>query len=161
MPDTPRTCVCLHVSSYLIKFLLPLFLIMSSFYCICPSAFALSFILKEILFALSFFTDCYDSLICVGALLPKLINEQCFEPLITITKQGMSQHFLLKISLVPKKLCTTRKPYVQEKPLFPSGEQVAGSSRCRSRGTRGPGSPLTLGFEAPKLSIFLPYLIFP
>ena len=25
----------------------------------------------------------------------------------------------------------------------------------------GPGSPLTLGFEAPKLSIFGPYLIFP
>ena len=25
----------------------------------------------------------------------------------------------------------------------------------------GPGPPLTLGFEAPKLSIFGPYLIFP
>ena len=28
-------------------------------------------------------------------------------------------------------------------------------------GPRGPGPPLTLGFEAPKLSIFGPYLIFP
>ena len=28
-------------------------------------------------------------------------------------------------------------------------------------GARGPGPPLTLGFEAPKLSIFGPYLIFP
>ena len=32
-------------------------------------------------------------------------------------------------------------------------------ARCGSRG--GPGPPLTLGFEAPKLSIFRPYLIFP
>ena len=28
-------------------------------------------------------------------------------------------------------------------------------------GPGGPGPPLTLGFEAPKLSIFGPYLIFP
>ena len=28
-------------------------------------------------------------------------------------------------------------------------------------GPRGPGPPLTLGFEAQKLSIFGPYLIFP
>ena len=28
-------------------------------------------------------------------------------------------------------------------------------------GPGGPGPPLTLGFEAPKLSILLPYLIFP
>ena len=36
------------------------------------------------------------------------------------------------------------------------------SSRCASRGDPGgPGPPLTLGFEAPKLSIFGPYLIFP
>ena len=35
-------------------------------------------------------------------------------------------------------------------------------ARCGSRGgTRGPGPPLTLGFKAPKLSIFGPYLIFP
>ena len=34
--------------------------------------------------------------------------------------------------------------------------------RCGSRGgPRGPGPPPTLGFEAPKLSIFGPYLIFP
>ena len=30
----------------------------------------------------------------------------------------------------------------------------------RGPGAQGPGPPLTLGFEAPKLSIFGPYLIF-
>ena len=34
-------------------------------------------------------------------------------------------------------------------------------SRGSRGGPRGPGPPLTLGFEAPKLSILLPYLIFP
>ena len=33
-------------------------------------------------------------------------------------------------------------------------------NRRGSRGARGPGPPLTLDFEAPKLSIFGPYLIF-
>ena len=33
-------------------------------------------------------------------------------------------------------------------------------SQVRIRGAGGLGPPLTLGFEAPKLSIFGPYLIF-
>ena len=33
--------------------------------------------------------------------------------------------------------------------------------RIQGGGPGGPGPPLTLGFEAPKLSIFGPYLIFP
>ena len=33
--------------------------------------------------------------------------------------------------------------------------------RIRGRGARRPGPPLALGFEAAKLSIFGPYLIFP
>ena len=32
--------------------------------------------------------------------------------------------------------------------------------RIQGGGPGGPGPPLTLGFEAPKLSIFGPYLIF-
>ena len=36
---------------------------------------------------------------------------------------------------------------------------TSGDAQDRSRDT--PGSPLTLGFKAPKLSIFGPYLIFP
>ena len=34
-------------------------------------------------------------------------------------------------------------------------------SQVRIQGGGGPGPPPTLGFEAPKLSIFGPYLIFP
>ena len=33
--------------------------------------------------------------------------------------------------------------------------------RIQGGGPGGPGPPPTLGFEAPKLSIFGPYLIFP
>ena len=39
-------------------------------------------------------------------------------------------------------------------------EKGVGQVRIQG-GTRGPGPPLTLGFKAPKLSIFGPYLIFP
>ena len=35
------------------------------------------------------------------------------------------------------------------------------TARADPGGTQGPGNPLTLGFEASKLSIFGPYLIFP
>ena len=43
-----------------------------------------------------------------------------------------------------------------------TGHSTCSKIRCGSRGgPGGPGPPLTLGFEAPKLSIFGPYLIFP
>ena len=44
--------------------------------------------------------------------------------------------------------------------LFEKTEYLAGADPGGG-GPGGPGPPLTLGFEAPKLSIFGPYLIFP
>ena len=46
------------------------------------------------------------------------------------------------------------------KPLGPIPYKVS-ESGADPGGARGSGPPLTLGFEAPKLSIFGPYLIFP
>ena len=40
---------------------------------------------------------------------------------------------------------------------FPSSQKYTLQARIQG----GPGPPLTLGFEAPKLTIFGPYLIFP
>ena len=41
------------------------------------------------------------------------------------------------------------------------GSKAPMPRRGSGGGPRGPGPPLTLGFEAPELSIFGPYLIFP
>ena len=41
------------------------------------------------------------------------------------------------------------------------GGMRVGAAADPGGGPGGPGPPPTLGFEAPKLSILLPYLIFP
>ena len=75
------------------------------------------------------------------------------------------RHHIIRIHLSHCKISHTLNTRANNRILLLSLDHsynVSWKGRCGSRGgPGGPGPPLTLGFEAPKLSIFGPYLIFP
>ena len=101
----------------------------------------------------------YDTDVCEETTLYKLMSERLFVG--SRRRARLSDNPISPSPPSPRPQPTRMKLVSGTRP-----EEICFTSnvQCQVRiqgGPGGPGPPLTLGFEAPKLSIFGPYLIFP
>ena len=103
------------------------------------------------------YTDCYGNQQCISTSYSKMHTPTYLFDVLQLLMLTNSEryHFFL---FYPQNLTSTWKSSFVVRDVH---GMIRMQVRIQGGGPGGPGPPLTLGFEAPKLSIFGPYLIFP